>query len=567
MNTEEMKANLGENFFLVVVLTTLAGLFYFLAPPGLYSNEEGVHYVQMRNFALNGSLEIVWPGFDSGFEAKDLAGQGGYFAFRDGRLHAIAPPLFPWVASLFHPVLGERAVEFAPILFVFLSALVLGATLDRVMQRGVLYYLLLAAFLVGSPVFLLAFKFSGQALALFLIVMGLFLLVRHFRAGIRSPGNLAGSAFLMGSSVLVSLDFLFVAVSFFLSAAAVFSIQKRWEDLAAVATGATLALAALVLHESILHGGIPGPYLKKILPFYELSGIRSVLFAGCFIASCALFSASRREGIAPGLRAVLAVVPVVLLLVTVSLTAARISVSHLMAVFPAVLFAFYGLPERTDRLMKGEGSLGSILTGTVILGLIFGGMIHAPRVANVLAVWLPLAPFVILLIGAEHRRVFDDSKGMYVVLLFFIGVALLNSLQELQSNRWLYKDFNARRIEFLERHTSSGDAIVFYDSASMEHAGPLFFERVFFVAARPGDQERFIRKLAGRGAGNAYAWTIDPFRDVRGFDPYDHRSMRKFPLLSKPGSCCGGSCGERNYYLVRLDTRAVPSTGAGRGGT
>jgi hypothetical protein len=172
----------GEMVLLSFALAAIAGLCFFLAPPGLSSNLEGVHYVQMKNFALNGSLAIDSPAFGLGFEAKDLAGPRGFFESREGRLYAVAPPVFPWLASLFQPVFGERAVDFTPVLFVFLSALVLGAALDRVMQRGVLYYLLIAAFLGGSPVLLLAFKFTGQSLALFLIVAGLFLLVRHFAA-------------------------------------------------------------------------------------------------------------------------------------------------------------------------------------------------------------------------------------------------------------------------------------------------------------------------------------------------------------------------------------------------
>ena len=51
----------GEIIFLCAALAAFAGLFYCLAPPGLASNEEGVHYVQMKNFALNGSLEITSP--------------------------------------------------------------------------------------------------------------------------------------------------------------------------------------------------------------------------------------------------------------------------------------------------------------------------------------------------------------------------------------------------------------------------------------------------------------------------------------------------------------------------
>ena len=82
MDTEEMKANPGENLFLVVVLTTLAGLFYFLAPPGLASNEEGVHYVQMKNFAVSGSFEITSPAQTLGFEPADVAGMRGFLEAR-----------------------------------------------------------------------------------------------------------------------------------------------------------------------------------------------------------------------------------------------------------------------------------------------------------------------------------------------------------------------------------------------------------------------------------------------------------------------------------------------------
>jgi hypothetical protein len=157
----------GEIIFLAVILAVLAGGMYILAPAGLDTNEEGVQYVQMKNFALNGSLEITGPAQRLGFKPADAAGRNGFLGVRDGRLYAATPPLFPWVASLFYPFFGDRAVEFTPILFVFLSALILGLILDRVMPRGFLYYFLLAAFLLGSPVLLQGWLFSGMAFALF----------------------------------------------------------------------------------------------------------------------------------------------------------------------------------------------------------------------------------------------------------------------------------------------------------------------------------------------------------------------------------------------------------------
>lgn len=55
------------------------------------------------------------------------------------------------------------------------------------------------------------------------------------------------------------------------------------------------------------------------------------------------------------------------------------------------------------------------------------------------------------------------------------------------------------------------------------------------------------------------------------FAPCRMEEMRRGDVIIflPPGakSCCSGSCKERNNYLVRLDTRAVLSAGAGRGGS
>ena len=376
-----MKANPGENLFLVVVLTTLAGLFYFLAPPGLASNEEGVHYVQMKNFAVSGSFEITSPAQSLGFEPADVTGMRGLLEARDGRLYATPPPLFPWVASLFFPVFGERTVDFAPILFVFLSALVLGLILDRVMQRDFLYWLLLAAFLLGSPVLMQGFQFSGMALALLLIVSALWLLVSHF-GDHPSAVKLFGASLLMGASALVRMECMLIALSFCVCAAMVFVSQKRMKELWTVLAGGIFGLAVFVLHDVFLHGRFPGPYMQMYLPFYALSPIRVAALGGSLALSFVLIILSLREGIGPIRKAILSILSVILVFSAVLLTAARISVSHLMALFPAVLFVFYGVPGRLERLKKGEGALEAILAATVVFCLVLGAAILRPGVMD-----------------------------------------------------------------------------------------------------------------------------------------------------------------------------------------
>jgi hypothetical protein len=554
----------GETLFLIVVLTALAGLFYFLAPPGLASNEEGVHYVQMKNFALYGTLGITGPGQRLGFEAGDVAGSWSLFEARDGKLYAVTPPLFPWIASLFSPLFGERTVDFAPILFVFLSALVFGLILDRMMQRDFLYWLLLAAFLLGSPVFMQGFQFSGMALALLLIVSALWLLASHF-GDHPSVAKIFGAAFLMGVSAIVRMECLLIALSFCVCATLVFASQKQGKELWTVLAGFACSLAVIILHDVLLHGHFPGPYMQMYLPFYELSSIRIAALGGSLALSFVLIILSLREGIGPIRKAILSILSVILVFGTVLLTAARITVSHLMALFPAVLFVFYGVPGRLERLKKGEGALEAILAATVVVCLVLGASILRPGAWIVSSAWLPVVPLVIVLLALERDLIFSTA-GMRMVLAFFCGVAFVNGIQESEDRILKYKDYNAARIAFLEKHTSVGDAVLFADTGDMAHAGPLFFDRVFLVARSPGDQGRLVRQLRGRGIDGIHAWTVNPL-GIKGFNPYGGEAPPAFPPPPGAKSCCRGSCKERNVYLVRLDTRSVLSTGADRGGS
>jgi len=374
-----------------------------------------------------------------------------------------------------------------------------------------------------------------------------------------SAARLFGASFLMGASALVRLECMLIALSFCVCAAMVFVSQKRMKELWTVLAGFVCSLAVLILHDVLLHGRFPGPYMQMYLPFYELSPIRAAALGGSLALSFVLIILSLREGIGPVRKASLSILSIFLVFGAVLLTAARISISHLMALFPAVLFAFYGVPERLERLQKGEGALEAILAATVVFCLVLGAAILRPREWIVSSAWLPMVPFVILLIALERKVIFA-AHGMYIVLAFFCGVAFVNGIQESKDRFLKYKDYNAARIAFLEKHTSAGDVIVFGDTGSMENAGPLFFDRVFLVAKNPGDPERFARRLRDRGVDGFYVWTENPL-GIKGFDPYGGEVHPTYPLPpgARPGCC--GSAKERNYHLVRLET------GAGRGGS
>jgi hypothetical protein len=228
---------------------------------------------------------------------------------------------------------------------VLLATLVMGLILDRLMRRGLLFWLFLSAFLFGSPVFLQGFQFSGMALALLLIVSALWLLVSHF-GDHPSAVKLFGASFLMGASALVRMECMLIALSFCVSATMVFVFQKRTKELWTVLAGGIFGLAVFVLHDVFLHGRFPGPYMQLYLPFYALSPIRVAALGGSLALSFVLIILSLREGIGPIRKAILSILSVILVFGSVLLTAARISVSHLMALFPAVLLVFYGVPGR-----------------------------------------------------------------------------------------------------------------------------------------------------------------------------------------------------------------------------
>ncbi len=549
----------GETLFLLTVLAVLAGLCFAAVPPGLSSNEEAVQVVQMKNFALNGSWEIQSPAFGLGFEAKDLAGRRGYFESRDGRLYATPPPFFPWVASFFYRALGERAVAFAPILFVFLSALVLGLILDRVMERDVLYWLLLAAFLAGSPVFMKGLIFSGMSLSLFLVTLALWPLASHF-GGKPSPVRLFSASLLIGISVVVRMECVLMAGSFWLGAALVLAVQRRMKELGAVLAGCAISLAVLVLHDVALHGRSPGPYAQFLLQFYALSPIRLAALGGAVLLSLGLVVLSvREEANEPLRKAVLSVLSVMILFGAVLLTAARFTVSHLMALFPTVLFVFCGVPARLRRVKQGDGTLEGILAATVSLCLVFGAAVLNPGSWIVFSGWLPMIPLALLLLARERKTLFA-APGMIVVLAFFCGVGFVNASQESRERILQYRDYNAARVAFLDRHTSAGDVVLFQDVGSLELAGPLFFDRVFLIVKDPDEQGRFVRQLRDRGIGEIFVWTVRPL-SIEGFNPYGMELPPAYPLPPGSKSCCGGDCAERSYYLVRLETRA------GRGGS
>lgn len=535
-----------EILFFGLFLAALAVVLFDLCPGTHHSQEERVRYIQTENFVRGGGIDIRYPGEDLGFAVDDLAVPFGYLGTREGKLHVIHPPFFSWVASLLQPLLGERVARVLPLAFLFLAAVALGWALGLLMEKGVLYYALIVLFAAGSPVLVQAPRFTEHTMALFLVACGLWALVRYFK--VPSPaGSLFASALLFGLSCFLRPEFAFMLLSFVLAAGIVFACAGMWREAAIVAAGAALPLAGRTIHEVVLYGTFPGPLLALQISGLSLSAPRGLAFAGALAVSFLFANVIPKK--LPSLRGMRFLFPAVFLSAAVLVTAARITVSELVVLFPAILFAFAGFGKEIDKMLEGKGSLGAILAGSIFLCLILGALVKEPGAAVVLSAYLPLVPFLVVYLGAGHKRIFAPPAAAGI-LVFMIVLSFFSNLQLWRGEFGTYIHGNLRGIEFIRSNTAKGDVVVFDQPAATGNMGPLFFERVFLVASGPEDMDRIIATLRARGVGHFYFWTLSAVHLATYGNPYGEGSHAVFPTGC--GSC-SGSC-STNSYLIRVGT-------------
>jgi hypothetical protein len=135
---------------------------------------------------------------------------------------------------------------------------------------------------------------------------------------------------------------------------------------------------------------------------------------------------------------------------------------------------------------------------------------------------LAIVPFVIVFVAAEEKRIFG-AKPVWVLLAGFLLASTGFGLRGLKNDVWRFVKYNAQRVEFLKQHTASGDVVVFAGNRLMEHAGPLFFERVYLVAGDSSELAEIEGRLRSRGAATYYYWTPNP-----GFRPPGGASLARY---------------------------------------
>ena len=545
----------GDTIFFLAVFLALTGLFFALPPLGLQSNAEGTRYVQMKNFHLNGSLAIPDPGEALGFGAADFVQTRFFFETREGALRTIIPPVFSWLSSFFYPLLGERVVHFLPLLSLFFALIFMARTLGQVMDRGPFYFILLGIFIV-SPILWHIFGFTEHTGAVFLLTGGGYFLTRYFSKA-NSPADLFLAFLLTGASVFLVPGFVIALAALTLSCAIVLARERKGRDLALVFLGGLLPVFARALHEQMLYGSAPGLYLAMELRQFALPPALIPVLLVVLCVPGIFVAVAGRAALRPAVKSGFYFMATLALLGGMAVLSSRIELSDLLAFFPLVFLVFYGIGERLDHwLAAGEGSLGLVLTMTVFFCLAGGAIVMPGGAGPAGVLLLPVVPCVVLLVGLERERIFR-YRGMYLILAFLVLIGVVNGYEPAKDS-YRASLYNAERVAFIRSNTADGDVVVFGDRGSMEHAGPLFFDRVFLIAGREEGMRTILGKLRDRGIHLCHLWTMDRSLVFRFGNPYGEDRRDVFPPP-------GGSGRSPGFSLIRLDVgRAIEALEKGR---
>lgn len=526
----------GDTIFFLALFVVLTGLFFTLPPLGLHSNEEGVNFIQMKNFVLNGSLSIPYPAGKIGFGVNDLVGKFGFLKSKGGDLRATTPPLFPFLTSLFHPLFGDRVVHLLPLLFLYLTTILLGRTLGLVMKKGFPYYLLLVAFL-GSPAFLYIFGFSAVTAALFLEAVALYLLVRYYKVK-PSLVCLFGSSFAIGATLFFEPGWILMVTVWTVSGVLILSLKGKAREAFFFAVGAVAIVALWVVLEVILYGTFPGPYLQLLASLFVLSPRRGLVFFVALVLSALLLFLPGRKSLPSSLKWGSWIAVIFLFACAVLLTSAKMIFVPFILLFPAFLSLFYVLPGQIEEVGQGKSPLGFLLTAAAVLFLILRLTMQVNTPFLIPAIFPAVIPLAVVLMGLDQKRIFA-SKVMVGLLVLAIAVSITGGYKMARDNFVKYTDYNAGRVAFLEETTEYGGVVVFDATPFMEHAGPLFFDRIYLVVHQEGDFERIVKTLKGCGIDHLYLWTVNPPCADRFGNPYNAGSVWTFAMPRS--SACGST--------------------------
>ncbi|NQT90754.1 MAG: hypothetical protein HQ558_05820 [Candidatus Omnitrophica bacterium] len=509
-----MKVNIKPDGVLFIIVAALLAWVYFVLPPlGIYSNDGGVKYIQMKAFAQNHqqSSAIEYVGSAIGIDAAHVDPDSAYFSVRDERFYCNYRPLFTFLTSLFYPALGDRVIHLLPLLSFFLSLLVLSRTLRMLIKPSVLYYVLLAGFLIGSPLFLYSITFWEHMPAVFLITAALYYITRYFERGQRDPDIFIGS-FLVGLSIFFRSEMAFLIAAFAVSAGWVFFKREKRRTLYICLSGLGLAISSSLLLNIILYGSLLSPHVLYHL-FSVFSPMRALACAAALLTGCLIMlslNSHKEEEPRVKFYNLLAACWLGIILVFFR----RSPIAPFFIGFPLVYVLFFNVGRIADaaRRRAKENPLAQVLLPMAIIyiSLTAVGLHRNPDLS--VRYLLALVPLVLIFVATQSDGIMRFKPFIILISLFVAAGLLLNS-HSLKDDILRYKYYNAQRVKFLGGHTGPGDIVIFEHSPLMHHCAPLFFERVFIVSKNMGgDIGPIYDMLKAKGVRRAYFWVLNPYR-------------------------------------------------------
>jgi hypothetical protein len=180
-------------------------------------------------------------------------------------------------------------------------------------------------------------------------------------------------------------------------------------------------------------------------------------------------------------------------------------VSAFFVAFPLVLFIFFAVSARGEKILSEPMSLGNILFVTVSGFLLLVCWPFTGNTEGNAGYCLAVIPFIIVLVGHEEKKIVS-SKPMIALVLALLGFSACYSAYTLKTVIWRYKQYNTERIAFLKAQTMPGDVIICDSQPRLEHGGPLFFERIFVVADSQCQLSQVVTLLKEKEIGHAYLW-------------------------------------------------------------
>ncbi|MBN1492830.1 MAG: hypothetical protein JW938_01635 [Candidatus Omnitrophica bacterium] len=490
-----------------VLLGIVLVLCYHFVPNGLYADDFGIKYIQMRSFCINDwkSLSLVYPAKDLDPEYTFI-GTHRKWLLHNGRLISSYQVLLPFMTSFLYPFLGERCVLFFPLLAFWVGALFFYKIMRLLKPKYAL--ILTIIYVCVNPTSLYAITFWDHVPLLAFLVTGLYLFTRSVYDDPKKIRYMVAGSACIALTIFFRTECYGLIVAFLGPVGLYFLLKKRWREVAAIVAGTGFVVGLHCAVNQWLYGTIFGLHVTcnpppRFIQFDKLVVV--IAFIGTWIW---LSMTSRRSSSDQSfdLLCVLLWSGYIVLLLQESVTD-RVFIEYPLSIF---LLWFYAVKaEGPDQERFGAYDVNTLLKLFFIVFIIFMtlvGILFYRNPDNNVRYLLPMIPFVMIAIGIRFEDIIK-RKNIFVVFIFLCIATIGCVVFRFRCDILYFKQLNAERTTFIEEFTDDGDIIVFTRNSLFEHAGLKYFDRRMLVARNNDEFADMLSTFNARGVETFYYMT------------------------------------------------------------